>query len=517
MAAPAACANIGIVREGSAGEQVGRYKLLEEIGRGMSAVVYLAHDPELDRSVAVKVIDLPLVSGAERQAFEERVLGEARLAGRLSHPGIVIVHDVGKDPKTGRLYIVFEHLEGQTLAARLAADPPLDAREGLRVIGRLANALQHAHAAGVIHRDVRPANILLTRSGDPKLMDVGVARLETARMTLTSIRQAFGVPLYMSPEQAVGEHLDARTDIFSLGAVAYRVLAGRDAFAAEDPREILARLVHQTPPPPSACAPGLPPGVDAAIAHALAKSRKDRYLEARQFAEDVEDILADRAPRNSQSPDAGGGTERFHAALAAASRAAAPPRPGSEHEGADQTVHGRRRAAVRSAAGAAALVLVVALELVRRSGEAPEPGTVPSASPTSSPSLSSLPRSATVLDPSLPSINRDLPDPTKARVLLELSHTLKSGRLRVSVDGDNVVDESIAAPHTKTFLGIATHAARLRRTLELEPGRRLIGVQVLWGKEQRSEAITLTLKAGTARRVSADLSGLGKSLSLEEE
>jgi hypothetical protein len=110
-----------------------------------------------------------------------------------------------------------------------------------------------------------------------------------------------------------------------------------------------------------------------------------------------------------------------------------------------------------------------------------------------------------------------MPDPTKARVLFELSYTLKSGRLRVSVDGANVVDEPIVAPHTKSFLGISTRAARVRRTLELEPGRRRIGVQVLWGKEQRSEAITLILKAGTARRVSADLSGLGKSLSLEEE
>jgi serine/threonine protein kinase len=512
-----ACANIGFVRAGSPEGRVGRYELLEEIGRGMSAVVYRAHDPELDRRVAVKIIDLPPVSGPEQQAFEGRVLEEARLAGRLSHPGIVIVHDVGKEPRTGRLFIVFEHVEGQTLAERLAGGSALADREALRVIGRLAEALQHAHAAGVIHRDIRPANIVLTPSGDPKLMDVGVARLETSRMTLTSIRQAFGAPLYMSPEQAVGEHLDARTDIFSLGAVAYRLLAGRDAFAAEDPREILALLVHQTPPPPSAFAPGLPPGVDAAVAHALAKSRKDRYLEARQFAEDVEDILGNRAPRNSQDRDAGGGTERFHAALAAASRGAATPRPGSEHDGGDLTVRGRRRAAVRGAAGVAALALVVALELLRRSGEAPVPATAPLAPPTSSPRLSPPSRSATALDPSLPSINRDIPDPTKARVLFELSYTLKSGRLRVSVDGDNVVDESIAAPHTKTFLGVATRAARLHRTLELEPGRRRIDVQVLWGKEQRNEAITLTLKPGTTRRVSADIGGMSKSLSLEEE
>ncbi len=480
----------------------------------MSAVVYRAHDSELERWVAVKLIDRPpLGSGLEQQAFEERVLGEARLAGRLSHPGILIVHDMGKDPRTGRLFIVFEHVEGQTLAARLAERPPLDARGALHVIGRLADALQHAHTAGVIHRDIRPANILLTPSGDPKLMDVGVARLETSRMTLTSIRQAFGAPLYMSPEQAVGEHLDARTDIFSLGAVAYRLLAGRDAFASEDPREILARLVHQTPPPPSAFAPGLPPGVDAAVAHALAKSRKDRYPEARQLAEDVEDILGDRSPRNSQDRDASG-AER---SPAAASRAITAPRPASANDAADLTVRGQRRAVVRSAAGAAALALVVALELLRRNGEAPPPAAAPPTSPTSSPLLSPPTRSATVLDPSLPSINREMPDPTKARVFFELSYALKSGRLRVSVDGDNVVDESIAAPHTKSFLGIATRGARLHRILELEPGRRRIGVQVLWGKEQRSEAITLTLKAGTARRVSADLRGLGKSLSLEED
>jgi hypothetical protein len=504
------------VPEGTRLERIGRYELLEEIGRGMSAVVYRARDPELGREVAVKVIDpFAFASEPERQAFEERIFEDARRAGRLSHPGIVMAHDAGKDTESGRLFIVFEYVRGQTLAARLAGGAPFDGRQALRIIERLADALQHAHASGVIHRDLRPGNILLAPSGDPKLMDVGVARLETSRMTLTSIQLAFGVPLYMSPEQAVGERVDTRTDIFSLGAVAYRLLAGRDAFLADDPREVLARVVHQTPPPPSSFRPGLPPGADAVVAHALAKSRKDRYQEARQLAEDVADILADRAPRHTPGGGGGSGTGRFREALAAAAPPAAAPPPEPEHDPAELTTRGRRRAAVRSAIGAAALLLVVGLELLRRSGEVP--ATTATASPTSPPQLSLPSRPATVLDPGLPSVNQELPDPTKARVFFELSHTLKSGRLRVSVDGENVIDDPIGALHAKSFLGLTTRAARVHRTLDLEPGRRHISVQVLWGKEQRTEAITLTLKAGTSRRVSADLGGVLKSLSLEEE
>jgi serine/threonine protein kinase len=504
------------VAEGTRLERVGRYELLKEIGRGMSAVVYRARDPELGRDVVVKVIDpLAFASESERQAFEGRMFEDARRAGRLSHPGIIIAHDAGKDPETGRLFIVFEYVKGQTVAARLTGGAPLDGRQALRIIERLADALQHAHANGVIHRDLRPGNILLTPSGDPKLMDVGVARLETSRMTLTSIKQAFGVPLYMSPEQAVGERVDTRTDIFSLGAVAYRLLAGRDAFAADDAREVLSRVVHQTPPPPSGFAPGLPAGTDWVVAHALAKSRKDRYQEARELAEDVGDILADRAPRHSPGGGRGSGTGRFREAFVGASRPAAAPAPGPEPDPADQTTRGRRRAAVRGAVGTVALMLVVGLELLRRSGEVP--ATTATAPPTSPPQLSLPSRRATVLDPSLPSVNQELLDPTKARLFFELSHTLRSGRLRVSVDGDNVIDDPIVAPHAKSFLGLTTRAARVHRTLDLEPGRRHISVQVLWGKEQRTEAITLTLKPGSSRRVAADLGGVLKSLSLEEE
>ncbi|MGH7162900.1 MAG: serine/threonine-protein kinase, partial [Planctomycetota bacterium] len=222
-------------------QNLGRYELIREVGKGASGVVYKARDPQLDRVVAVRAVAVPPgLTEAQRAGFERRFFEEARRAASLSHPGLVVAHDVGKDPASGLLFVVFEYVEGITLAERLAQGPPFVWREAARLLARVAVALHHAHAAGVVHRDLRPANIVVVASGEAKVLDFGVARLETARMTLSSIREAFGAPLYMSPEQAVGESVDARSDVFSLGAIAFRLLAGRDAFAAADPRAVLA-------------------------------------------------------------------------------------------------------------------------------------------------------------------------------------------------------------------------------------------------------------------------------------
>jgi serine/threonine-protein kinase len=183
---------------------LGRYRLQEEIGRGMMGVVYKALDPDLGRVVALKTVRLAFAVPEEgRDVFEKRFLAEARAAAGLSHPGIVTVHDVGRDSGTGTLYIALEFLEGHTLAAATKGGAVMPWREALRVGGRVAEALHHAHKKGIVHRDIKPSNIMLQPAGDPKIMDFGIAKLPASQ--LTTAGEFFGTPSYMSPEQAAGD------------------------------------------------------------------------------------------------------------------------------------------------------------------------------------------------------------------------------------------------------------------------------------------------------------------------
>src|SRR5262249_53595100 len=277
-------------------QKVGRFELVRELGRGMMGVVYEAIDPALGRTVALKTIHSSFAAASQRAAFERRFLVEARIAGRLSHPGIVVVHDVGRDERTGLLFIAFERLLGETLDALLARGERPSWRESLRIVQDVASALQHAHERGVIHRDIKPANIMILPTGQPKVMDFGIAKLEATH--LTAAGQFFGTPLYMAPEQALNQKVDGRTDIFSLGAVAYGLLTGRLAFEADNVIKTLGRVVHQDPPPPTRLEPGLPSEADYLIARALAKAPEDRYAEARWLAEDIEDVTRDAPPRH---------------------------------------------------------------------------------------------------------------------------------------------------------------------------------------------------------------------------
>ncbi len=280
-------------------QKIARYEIQAEIGRGMMGVVYRAQDPLLGRVVALKTIVLSFaVSDEDREAFRARFIQEARRAARLSHPGIVVIHDIGEDPDTRAVYITMEFLQGRTLSELVSPGRPLPWREALRITARVAEALDHAHSRGVIHRDIKPGNIILLDSGEPKIMDFGIAKIETARLKLTSTGQFFGTPLYMSPEQALGQQLDGRSDLFSLGAIAYNLLTAERAFEAANVPRILARLVSEDPPPPSQRVPGVPAEVDYLVARALAKAPADRFPRGSAFAEDIEDVLGGLEPRH---------------------------------------------------------------------------------------------------------------------------------------------------------------------------------------------------------------------------
>lgn len=276
---------------------IGRFVVEAEIGRGMMGIVYKAHDPVMDRPVAVKVVHLAFaVSDAQSDEFEQRFLAEARIVARLSHPNIVVAYDVGLAGEHGPPYIALEYLTGRTLAQVLAEGRP-PWRDSLHLVARLARALHYAHEQGVVHRDIKPANVMLLSSGEPKLMDFGLAKLDTG-LERGVTGPFVGTPLYMSPEQALGESVDARSDLFSLGALAYTLLTGRRAFEAEGVPRILQRVIHADPPPPTRVDRTLPAAVDYLIARALSKPRTSRYPDGLTLAEDFEDVLAQHPPRH---------------------------------------------------------------------------------------------------------------------------------------------------------------------------------------------------------------------------
>ena len=317
----------------SAQEQIGRYVIQRELGRGTMGVVYQAHDPVLGRAIALKTIHLAgFLSERQRAAYEQRFLAEARIAAQLQHPGIVVVHDLGRDPESGVLFIALELLVGETLADWIAEDRRPSWQETLRVVARAAEALHHAHERGIVHRDVKPANIMVLKNGAPKIMDFGIAKIDTSN--LTSPGELFGTPLYMSPEQALARPVDARSDLFSLGSIAYTLLTGHPPFRAPDVPGILARVAHLDPQPPSEARSGLPADVDYALARAMAKEPERRYACGKDLAEDLDDIRAGRPPRHRGdwvAPDRGGETVASQQPPAPAQAVSQPAGPRRRH------------------------------------------------------------------------------------------------------------------------------------------------------------------------------------------
>jgi len=282
---------------------IGRYEIVREIGRGAMGVVYEARDASLMRRVALKTMSLASLADDVRAQFEKRFYQEARAAAGLQHPAIVVVYEVGTDDTTKAPYMALEYLRGLTLEKVLAEAGRLDWRKALGIVERLADALGHAHGQGIVHRDMKPANVMILASGEPKIMDFGVAKLQTSQLTTQG--QVFGSPAYMAPEQALEARADARSDLFSLGAVLFELLTGERAFGRGSVSEILMRLADEQPPPPSSLVPGLPAGVDAIVAHALAKDPAQRYGSAKPLAEDIENALAGRPLRHTPPPRAG--------------------------------------------------------------------------------------------------------------------------------------------------------------------------------------------------------------------
>ena len=506
--------------------KIGRYEILRELGRGAMGVVYEATDPALGRTIALKTIHPAITGKLDRQVFETRFFTEARETARLQHPGIVIVHDVGRDSDSGTLFIALEHLRGRTLDELTDGGRSLPWREAARILASVARALHHAHQHGIVHRDMKPANVMVLDSGETKVMDFGIAKIEAGLHHLTTPGEFLGTPLYMAPEQAQGGPVTPRTDVFALGAIGFTLLTGRPAFLGDSVARIITRVVGEDPGFPSLIAPGVPPEIDGIVARALAKDPAARFSDMQAMAEDLEAVLEGRTPLHLSGAGtahpgkpAGSGVElvvaedpveqALHALVADA-----PPSP-------TRTELPRPKRVVAEPVSSPRKRLARRLLLVGV-------GVVGGAAVTyffvGRPVDSSLPPRAEASPATEATPLPEASAPSSAagegeagKLAVDFEHSLRSGLLRIWLDEELVVEQRLAGQASKKGLVFTVLKGSYKDTLEVKPGRHNLRVKVTWEDNERTERIFGTFKPGVTRRLLVRLGRLRKGLSLEWE
>lgn len=281
-------------------QTIGRYKIVAELGHGAMGAVYRAEDPMMDRTVAIKTILAAALTGPLAQEYRERFIREAKAAGRLSHPGIVTVYDVSEE--NGTPYLVMEFINGRSLAAAMDSGERFSIDRIYELGQQIAEALGYAHRNGVVHRDVKPANILLATPapGEPeraKLADLGVAKLTATQITTTG--QLLGTPAFMPPEQFTGVPIDGRADLFSLGVILYWIATGDKPFAGDTITAVSYKIVHSDPSPPRRINPAVPVALEHIIMKCLEKDPAARYMTGEALAADLAAGRAGREPLQS--------------------------------------------------------------------------------------------------------------------------------------------------------------------------------------------------------------------------
>ncbi|HKF46840.1 MAG TPA: serine/threonine-protein kinase [Terracidiphilus sp.] len=267
---------------------IGRYEILDELGHGAMGSVFKARDPELGRTVAVKVIQAAALAGDKGEEYRTRFYREARAAGSLAHPGIVPVFDVGEHESTP--FMVMEFVEGRTLSAAMRSGERFTLERACDICQQIAEALGHAHRKGVIHRDIKPANIMMTSpeaygSERPRITDFGLAKMSGNEVTTTG--QLLGTPAFMPPEQITGAQIDGRADIFSLGVILYALSSGEQPFHGETVTSMSYNVVYTDPVPPRKYNPAMPPQLEAVVMKCLAKNPAERYQTGEELAHEL--------------------------------------------------------------------------------------------------------------------------------------------------------------------------------------------------------------------------------------
>jgi eukaryotic-like serine/threonine-protein kinase len=278
--------------------KLGRYEVVSELGKGAMGVVYLAKDPVIGRMVAIKTIRATGNDEDDTEEFRERFVREAQTAGILSHPNIVTIHDIGEDAETQTSFIAMEYIEGKNLKMLLGEKTKFPFEQISVMIAEIAEALDYAHRKGIIHRDVKPANVIITTDGKVKITDFGIAKIASSNLTTTG--QFLGTPNYMSPEQVSGAPVDGRSDLFSLGVVLYELLTSKKPFQGDNLTAISYKIVHEDFTPPADLTPGVPVDFNEIVARAMAKDPWNRYQRGKDLALALYQLKAQLEERKSE-------------------------------------------------------------------------------------------------------------------------------------------------------------------------------------------------------------------------
>jgi predicted Ser/Thr protein kinase len=490
-------------------KSIGRYEVLEEVGRGSMGVVYKARDPRIGRIVALKTIafSFPLGPGEEEE-FLQRFYHEAQVAGRLNHPNIVTIYDVGERSASGDAYIAMEFVTGTNLHELLAGGGRLPLAQVSDVVDKLAQALDYAHDNGVVHRDIKPANILLTESGQPKILDFGIARLSAGGLTRPG--KFFGTPNYMSPEQVTGTEVDGRTDQFSLGVILYQLMTGEKPFVGDSVTAISYQVVNVDPPPPTKLNPALRPPFDRIVRKVLSKNASDRYPRCAEFAADLLAAVGEwRASADKSTPPTLVSRED---AKAAESRPTEGGRRGV-------TFLAPRFAQLLAGRGSplgigwiAFLVCLILLAsapfLLYRAPNGRPAGAQPLgllSAPSSPGTGGGRALSGIGIDP-----GPGVADPKQAaRLRVTISHRFTTGRIEVRVDGATLLEEKLKGRGNKT---------RFTRTLSVGAGSHRVEVRVSSGTDfDQIEGIQGEFRPKEQRILAVSLSPLSRRLKVRFE
>lgn len=468
------------------GEQtrIDRYEVQEVVGRGAMGVVYRALDPVIGRVVALKTIhrqDDGL--GPIRNESLERFSREARAAGLLSHPNIVTVYDVGSADGHTLSYIAMEFVEGRTLRQMVPHGESMTPDRVLDVGLQVARALDYAHRRGVIHRDVKPANILIREDGLVKLADFGVARIETSDLTRTG--HSVGSPSYIAPEILLEQPTDGRADLFSLGVILYELLTGGKPFQGETLAALYHRVIAVTPEAPSKVNPAVPAEWDAIVLKLLAKDPRERYPSAARVIEDLRALETGRPPRGDAG-EAGGGEGLL--AVAAGEEilegdldrvieegAGDPAGPMPAH-----TPPQVKALLAMVAVAGFALAIILSTALLRQTpdGAAAAPGEQQMAAPA----------------------------PAPVDLTVRLSHNLKTGRLSITMDDRPLMAEPFRGERSRLRM-----QGNLSRRLEIPPGKHLFRITVEEdGGRKLAAATTRDLAEGSDATLFVEVKGILK-------
>ena len=262
---------------------LGRYEIIEELGRGAMGIVYKAHDPLIERIVAIKSINLNDLDDQQKEEYKARFYQEAKAAGRLNHPNIVTIHDLGEIGDVA--FIAMELLEGRELD-NVIGEKRLSIDETLNIVTQIAEGLAFAHQRGIVHRDIKPSNIMILSDNHVKIADFGIAKMDSS-LSLTQVGMIVGSPLYMSPEQVMGISITPQSDIFSLGIVLYKLLTGQLPFSGESANSVMYQIVNEAQQNPSLLIKDIPDMLDMIVSKCLEKKPEDRYANASELVNEL--------------------------------------------------------------------------------------------------------------------------------------------------------------------------------------------------------------------------------------